>query len=449
MDSYKINFHQPSTATPGYLTYYGREGTRQSSTATQHSAPKSIRNSSRLSPASKVVDGPDNLRVCVDYHGCFALENDIPAALRSINKSRLSAVVRQALNRNNFQIQGWRARNLDGRVGNPISLGLYRFEGVGVDHSDWLDWSVILKVIQSPSNLGYSIDGDGNNPTQWNYWKRELLVYQSGWLEGLPEGISAPHCYEAVEMPGSIAGMWLEDIKDTYASSWPLHRYALTARHLGRLNGIYLSRRALPTFSWLSRQRNRQWLDSIAWQDFPWDHPQVWQQFPNPELDSFRSMLQDNERFLAKLEQLPKTICLGDTNPANFISHHSPRKLEQTVAMDWSLAGIEPLGDDLGQLVYGTYLNLKCYRLNDISETLFTSYINGLQDSGCRIDTQLVRFGYTASAAFRVGLAKLVRLGEQLNREYDITPQSAYPSITPQPFESVMAGEAYRLLDRI
>ena len=241
MDTYKTNFHRPRTATPGYLTYYGREGTRQSSTATQHSSPKSFRNSSQFSPAGKIIDGPDNLRVCVDYHGCFALENDIPAALRSINKSRLSSVVRQALNRNNFQIQGWRARNLDGRAGNPISLGLYRFEGVGVDHSDWLDWSVILKVIQSPSNLGYSNYGDGDDPTQWNYWKRELLVYQSGWLEGLPEGISAPHCYEAVEMPGSIAGMWLEDIKDTYTSSWPLHRYALAARHLGRLNGIYIS----------------------------------------------------------------------------------------------------------------------------------------------------------------------------------------------------------------
>jgi hypothetical protein len=117
--------------------------------------------------------------------------------------------------------------------------------------------------------------------------------------------------------------------------------------------------------------------------------------------------------------------------------------------MDWSLAGIEPLGDDLGQLVYGTYLNLKSYRLHDISEMLFTSYINGLQDSGCRIDTQLVRFGYAASAAFRVGLSKLEHLGEQLNREYDTIPQNNYPSITPQPFESVMADEAYRLLDRI
>jgi hypothetical protein len=449
MDTYKVTYRRPQNLMPGYMSYYGNESSKSSDPNVRGVANKLGRHASRLSGSTLVTDTPDSMRVCIDYHGCFALEKDIPAALRSINKSRLSAIVRQALKRNSFQIQGWRSRNLDGRTGNPVSLGLYRFEGVGVDHGEWIDWSVILKVIQSPANLGFTNYGEGEDPTHWNYWKRELLAYQSGWLMGLPEGISGPLCYEAVEMPGNIAGMWLEDIKDTYSGAWPLHRYALTARHLGRLNGIYISRRDLPSFTWLSKQRIRQWLNSIAWQDFPWDHPQVWQQYPNPELDSFRSMLQDNERFLAKLEQIPKTICLGETNPANFISRHSPRRQEQSVAMDWSLVGIEPLGSDLGQLVYGTYLNLKTYRLHDISETLFTSYINGLQDSGCRIDTQLVRFGYTASAAFRVGLAKLVHLGEQLNREYEYIPQSSYPSITPQPFESVMADEAYRLLDRI
>jgi hypothetical protein len=215
------------------------------------------------------------------------------------------------------------------------------------------------------------------------------------------------------------------------------------------LNGIYISRRGLPSFPWLSRQHTHQWLDSFEWEDFPWDHPQVWQQYPNPELDSFRSLLQDHKTFLAKLEQLPKTISLGNTNPMNFISRHSLRKLEQTVAMDWSLAGVEALGDDLGQLVYGTHMNLRNYRLHDISETLFTSYINGLQDSGCRIDTQLVRFGYVTSAAFRVGLARLVQLSEQLNRVYDYNPPNGFSSVTPQPFESVMADEAYRLLDRV
>ena len=449
MDTYRTNVRKPRAGASGYLTYFGKEGPKPSRITPLTSPTKMYRGPTQQVNSTNVMEAPDSLRVCIDYHGCFALENDIPAALRSINKSRLSSVVRQSLKRNNFQIQGWRARNLDGRGGNPVSVGLYRFEGVGVDRTEWLDWSVILKVIQSPANLGFVNFGDRDDPSHWNYWKRELLIYQSGWLQSLPEGIAAPLCYDAVEMPGNIAGMWLEDIKDTYSGAWPLHRYALTARHLGRLNGIYISRRELPTFPWFSRGRTRQWLNTIAWQDFPWDHPQVWQQFPNPELDSFRSMLQDNARFLAKLDQLPKTICYGDTNPANFISHHTPRRQEQTVAMDWSLAGIEPLGEDLGQLVYGTYMNLKSYRLHDISETLFTSYVNGLQDSGCRIDTQLVRFGYAASAAFRVGLSKLVHLGEQLNREYDYTPQNNYPSITPQPFESVMADEAYRLLDCI
>jgi hypothetical protein len=243
--------------------------------------------------------------------------------------------------------------------------------------------------------------------------------------------------------------MWLEDVSDTYSGNWPLARYAMAARHLGRFNGIYISRRQLPTFPWLSKHRTRQWLSFIPWQDFPWDHPQVWQVYPNPELESFRSLLNDHDRFLAKLEQLPKTISHGDTNPVNFISRHSARKLEQTVAMDWSLTGIEALGDDLGQLVYGTYLNLRNYRLHDISETLFTSYINGLQDSGCRIDSQLVRFGYVVSAAFRVGLSRLLHLTEQINRDSDYMGQSSYPSVIPQPFESVMADEAYRLLDRI
>ncbi len=449
MDIYKSNYPHAPLSVPGHLSYFGREGLKQSQPLPALHTNRLTRHSSQPMANVKIAEVPDSLRVCIDYHGCFSMENDIPAALRAINKSKLSTIVRRAVKHDDFQIQGWRARNLDGKSGNPTLLGLYRFEGVGVAHGEWQDWSVILKVIQSPSNLGYVNTDEGEEPNQWNYWKRELLLYQSQWLEGLPEGIAAPQCYEAVEMPGDIAGIWLEDIADTYSGAWPLHRYALAARHLGRLNGIYISRRGLPSFSWLSKQRTRQWMASIPWQNFPWDHPHVWQQYPNPEMDSFRSLLDDHERFLAKLERLPKTISLGQTNPANFISRHSLRKLEQTIAMDWSLAGIEVLGDDLGQLVYGTYLNLRNYRLNDISETLFTSYINGLQDSGCRLDSQLVRFGYVTSAAFRVGLSRLVHLSEQLNRSSEYMPQSGYTTIMPQPFESVMADEAYHLLDQI
>jgi len=449
MDIYKINDRRARFNYQGYQGYFGRKGQRQYNT-TNLPLTRNLRSTPTLTTASyPVMTVPDTVRICEDYQGCFALEKDVPSVLRSINESKMSVIARKALNRDSFRIQGWRARKLEGVIGNPVSLGSYRFEGVGVDRNEWLDWSIILKVIQSPANLGYDNFGEGDDQTHWNYWKRELLLYQSGWLETLPEGLKAPQCYDAMEIPGNIGGIWLEDVKDSFSGIWPLHRYALAARHLGRLNGIYTSRRELPSFSWLCRHRTSQWLGSSPWQDFQWDHPLVWQQSPNPELDSFRSMLQDNERFLAKLEQIPKTICHGDTYPTNFISRHLPRNQEQTVAMNWSQAGIGPLGDDLGQLVYGTYMNLKGYKLRDISETLFTSYVNGLQDSGCRVDTQLVRFGYTASAAFRVGLFKLIQLAERIKREDDYLPHSVNHPLITEPFESVMANEAYRLLDII
>ena len=68
---------------------------------------------------------------------------------------------------------------------------------------------------------------------------------------------------------------------------------------------------------------------------------------------------------------------------------------EQTVALDWALVGVETIGDDLGQLVYGVQMNLKEATSADIDNALFESYLDGLQDIGCRLDPRWVRFGYT------------------------------------------------------
>jgi thiamine kinase-like enzyme len=154
----------------------------------------------------------------------------------------------------------------------------------------------------------------------------------------------------------------------------------------------------------------------IPWKDFPWEHPRARQRFPQTENNVFRRMLNEHELFLDKLDQLPLTVSHGDTYPTNFRSRRVYRGQEQTVAIDWALAGIAPMGDDLGQLVYGTCINLRGYKLQDISNLLITSYINGLQDSGCRIEPEIVRFGYVASAAFRVGLFKLSMMREDIEK---------------------------------
>jgi hypothetical protein len=377
------------------------------------------------------------------------MENNASSVLQSIDSSTLTPIVRQALRRDAFQILDWRTRQLGGGMGNPVSVGLYRFEGTGQDQAERMAWSVILKIIQSPANVGATNMGEGDDQTHWNYWKRELLVYPSGLLETLPEGLAAPRCFGVRELPGNLAWLWLEDIVDVEEGAWSLERYARIARLLGRFNGRYVSSHPLPDFAWLSRHPIRQWIDLLIRLDFPWDHPRVLDRYPKPEVNPFRRMLLEHERFLTKLDLLPRTLRHGDTYPTNFKARHLNAGGEQIVALDWALIGIETLGDDLGQFVLGAHMNLKDSRLEDVDAALFESYVDGLKESGCRLDPQWVRFAYTTLAALRVGLFQLYLLNEELQQsQAPAQPAVEHPD-PPICFEVAMAKEAYGLLDRL
>jgi hypothetical protein len=378
----------------------------------------------------------------------IAMQTDISSMLQSIDSVTLTPVVRQSLQRANFRILDWRMSQLGGGAGNPVSVGLYRFEGTGQDGEEQMAWSVILKILQSPANAGWVNMGEGDDQSHWNYWKREVLIYQSGLLETLPDGLVAPRCFGTVELPGHIAMLWLEDIHDAYQGAWTLERYALTARHLGRLNGQYVSGRPLPDYPWFSLQRTRQWVNQMPhWQTIDWDHPRLLKRYPKAEQNSFRRMLSENERFLARLDLLPKTICHGDTYPTNFMARHLPNGQEQTVALDWALTSIEALGDDLGQFVFGAQSNLKTARQEDVTDTLFAAYMDGLRDSNCRVDPQQVRFGFAASAALRVGLFQVFLLGEELKNSQAVGADGIEYAAAPDCFEVRMANEAYQLIE--
>lgn len=369
--------------------------------------------------------------------------------VQSIDASALTPIVRQSVRRDTFSIQDWHVSQLGGGAGNQVTLGLYRFEGTGQDQDEPIRWSVILKIIQSPANVGGVNLGEGDDQTHWNYWKREPLVYQSGLLETLPGGLAAPRCFGIVEKPDNIVFLWLEDITGSVVGAWSLDRYDLAARHLGQLNGIYLSERSLPSFPWFSKHRIQQWIEGVPWQTFPWEHPQVLEHYPRLEANSFQHMLAEHERFLATLEKLPQTVCHNDTYPTNFVSRDLPNGEQQTVALDWALTGIAPVGADLGQLVFGAQNNLKEVNRDDIDIALFESYVAGLRDSGCKVEPQLVRFGYTAYAALQVGLFMVFWLSRELEQNGTAVEQAAEPSASPECFEVIMAKEAYKLLDEI
>ncbi len=374
------------------------------------------------------------------------MDNNALANLPKIDQDVLAGVVRTMLSTEAAEIESWQINQIGGGAGNPVSAGIYRVQGIASDKSLKIPWSVILKVLQSPENLGMEEMGGGEDPTHWNYWKREPLVYRSGFLDKLPEGLVAPACYAVEELPGNIARLWLEEIQDMYNSAWPLQRYSLGARHLGRLNGRYSTKSSYVEYPWLGKGTNRQWLQEVLSGELQWDHPLMLRRYPDPDTNPFVQLVLQNERFLARLDLLPQTISHGDTYPTNFMSRIGREGKEQTVALDWALLGLQPLGDDLGQFVYGAINNLKGASQVEIVNNLFEAYVQGLQDEGCDLDGELVRYSFVVSGALRVGLFQLFLLDLDVEQgSGEAVPEK--PVNVPDPFEVVMAREAFRLLE--
>jgi hypothetical protein len=377
------------------------------------------------------------------------METGNSPALPAVELDHLTAIVRRCTGSVSFQIIDWQIRQLGGGIGNPVSVGLYRLQGSGWAAETRSDWSVILKVIQSPANVGQTGMGEGDDLAHWNYWKRELWVYRSDFLQTLPDGLAAPRCYGVEERPGQMAWLWLEDISDSLGGNWSLERYALAARHLGRLNGKYASGAALPDFPWLGQNLVLQWMRTYLpeLRSLRWDHPQVQADYPGSRPNPFRRMLAEVERFQAEIAKLPMTICHGDTYPTNLMSRVGPDGAQQTIALDWALMQRAPLGDDLAQLVFGAQMNLKGIAPFEIQAALFENYVAGLRDSGCRADPQLVRLGFVVAGVLRVGVFNLLLMGSGVQRDDSTGAVTAAQPEFQDRFEVTMAAEAYRLLE--
>ncbi len=374
------------------------------------------------------------------------METNLNGNLPPINSDVLTDVVRAKLASETAEIKTWHLLQIGGGMGNPVSVGLFRVQGIASEKGTDQSWSVILKVLQSPANVGEKDMGESEDPTHWNYWKREPLVYRSGLLENLPDGLTAPCCYGIEQLPGNIAHLWLEDIQDLHHGVWSLERYKLTARHIGRLNGKFISASNFAEYPWLGRELNRQWLHSFPWKTLQWDHPITLNRYPEPDLNPFKQLLFEHERFFEKLDLLPKTISHGDTYPTNFMSRIGINGKEQTVALDWALIGLQPLGDDLGSFVFGAVTDFKNAAQSEVIDELFGAYLQGLRDEGCELDARTVRYGFVVSAALRVGLFQLFFINDAIEKSSPNLKidESNRP---PDAFEVVMAREAFRLIE--
>ena len=176
----------------------------------------------------------------------------IPAPHEVADVAELSAVVRRVLGTTEAQVVTWEHQVLYGG-GGALSgrSGVHRFAGSARAGDRTLPWSAVLKVIGAPSGDAGATTGVGD-PRHADYWKREAEAFGSGLLDALPAGLAAPRCFGVAERPEDMR-IWMEEVDDTIGAPWPLRRFGVAARHLGRFNGAYLAGRSVPALPWLGQ----------------------------------------------------------------------------------------------------------------------------------------------------------------------------------------------------
>lgn len=261
--------------------------------------------------------------------------------------------------------------------------------------------SAVLKVLaHAPGGTGNWRSGASED--HWYYWRREAEAYGSGLLASLAGGLRAPTCHLVAERDDGSVALWLEDLRGAPATAWPIERYGAAARHLGRAQGEFACGRPPPTDRWLSRGWLRAYLTQrdgdLALLDDPtaWRHPLVAAAFPDPPVEELRAMRGGQDRFLAALDAMPRTLAHLDLHPANLFDADGG-----TAVVDWAFVGIGALGEDPGNLVPDAALDFHVppHQLDRLHATVLDGYAAGLRDAGWDGSTEQVRLSMAATMA--------------------------------------------------
>jgi hypothetical protein len=331
---------------------------------------------------------------------------DSELQLQVLAHTPLTTVVRRALDDAGAEVDAWDATRIHGGIG-AAGGGVYRFIGTARSAraaraaGGLLTWSLVLKVLQAPTTettyVALAVEG----------WNREVLAYQSGLLAALPAGLAAPRCFDIGEHAG-LVWLWLEDVVDYVGPRWPVPRFALAARHLGRLNGSYLAARPPPDYPWLQRtllrwrvERNIAfWAEFDAARDAPWQR-RCWPR----DLGALALRLWERrEPLLDLLDRLPQTLVHGDADRRNLFARLGPAG-DETVAIDWAFTGVAAVGEEIVNLVVASVLwfQAEAAALPDLADRCLEGYVAGLADAGWRGDPRLAQAGFVVAGALRYG----------------------------------------------
>lgn len=351
--------------------------------------------------------------------------------LQSVDGAILKPLVGRTLQTKVLDIIDWACQPLTGGFSqeNGEIYGIYRFQGTAQTQAGMSPWSLILKATGAAST-------GSQDPAAFDYWKREVQVYHSGLLEDLSGDLVAPRCLEIATYPDEEYWLWLDDIEDLADEVWPFEHYGQVARHLGHLNGAYVAPNPMPDVLWLSSGDFQQQLamakPSIAQLPELSQHPFFKHLLPGNSTERMLDLWEARDRLLYVRRQLPLTFCHHDALRRNLLTQCDSSGRQKTVLIDWARAGTGVVGEELVSLfaISLRFIAVDCDRIADLEATIFTNYVDGLRDFGWQGDPQLARFGFTATASLKYGVAApAIKLPNMARRLANQPPNTEPPTL--------------------
>lgn len=316
---------------------------------------------------------------------------DTETRIRQINPARLAEVVSLLLEKESIQLGDWTASPIHG--GLDKNNALIRCKGHVTEAGQNLPWSLVIKITcKVPEN---------DDPTGYQYWKREALVYQTDLSRRLPGQVSTPRCLAVDEQSNDSIWIWMEDITDDYGETWPLETYEQAAYQLGLFNGAFLAGKALPDEHWLAHNFLRSYVERAA--------PTIAFIRKNPAHKLVRSLYGKNlplilalwqvrGELLDSLERDPQAFCHQDAFKRNLFFQKG-----KLIAIDWGFCGNAPAGAELVPMVAVVlaFKGISSVRIREFEKLCLDFYQKGLDEAGAKISKKTVRRNFMLTILLR------------------------------------------------
>jgi hypothetical protein len=339
--------------------------------------------------------------------------------LNQLTLDQLTPMVRTLRQSTEVTATSWdKVQLTSGQSGSPV----YRITGTALDKGTTFNWSLILKYCTNIDGWGhvYAVDDPA--------WQREILVYQSGLLDGISGSLRPPRFIASSQQAPTEIALFLEDVGTDWSEKWSIERYATAAYHLGQFNAHYAGRP--PTVPWLGREQWRKYLrgacregiDSLAEHQ---DHPEVLAVYPKPIQEQLFALRDDADALANKAYALsPLTLCHGDPGGRNLYHYEGC-----TVAIDWFDASIAPLGEEVARMVGSSihwFFRGQMDQAPTLADSAIEQYIAGLLAAGWNGNADVVRFTFRAALATMYGLSYTGRAGNIVRGEIEAYASGPY-----------------------